>query len=84
MIYFSLESMGRTSYLPKWEKDRPWLRPVKGSSDKAHCTICNKDFFVDKGGVSQVNTRLWNKSFKTQNVLKNPSYIFQIRSGVFH
>ena len=47
--------MGKTSYISKWEEGRPWLKPVKGKADKAHCSLCNKSFNIDKCGVSQVN-----------------------------
>ena len=29
--------MGKTSYISKWEEGRPWLKPVKGKTGKAHC-----------------------------------------------
>ena len=47
--------MGKTSYISKWEEGRPWLKPVKGKADKAHCSLCNKSFNIDKCGVSRVN-----------------------------
>ena len=48
--------MGKTSYISKWEEGRPWLKPVKGKTGKAHCSLCNKSFNIGKCGVSQVNT----------------------------
>ena len=44
--------MGKTSYISKWEEGRPWLKPVKGKADKAHCSLCNKPFDIDKCGAS--------------------------------
>ena len=51
------KNMGKTSYISKWEKGRPWLKPVKGKADKAHCSLCNKSFNIDKCGVSQVSAQ---------------------------
>ena len=47
--------MGKTGYISKWEEGRTWLKPVKGKADKAHCSLCNKSFNIDKCGVSRVN-----------------------------
>ena len=43
------------SYNISWEADFAWLRPSKDSL-KALCTICDRDFRIDGGGKSQVES----------------------------
>jgi hypothetical protein len=68
--------MGKTSYLKKWEDGRVWLHPVRGDQSKAHCSICKKDFLIDKCGVSQVvsHSRSTTRKFNEEGTKNQLSF----------
>ena len=64
-----------TKYSSVWEKTRAWLKRGKNPCS-AQCNLCNKEFSVSGGGVSQVisHKKLQNHQkavrFQTQSQLK--------------
>ena len=43
-----------TTYNPKHEEGRRWLRPVRGDPSKAHCMCFGKSFKINNGGIKQI------------------------------
>lgn len=67
--------MGKTAYNSNWESDYTWIQSVKENPSKAYGKLCKKAFFIDKCGISQINSHTrgdshgkYEKSFKNQAV----------------
>ena len=51
----------KTSYSSKWDEQFWWLRKAK-EPDSAICSLCNKTFRIDGGGLAQVKSHQKSKS----------------------
>ena len=60
---------GKCAYKKEWEKEFPWISPVKNDKTSAFCGICVKSFKFDNSGISQIKSHAKSHESKKQSVL---------------